>query len=70
VELSVSLRTWLQIGAGLLIIVFGLAQVGAPGFRRTAAAVLFSSTTPSMIFRVCAPHRQRRSRDAARSSWT
>jgi sulfite exporter TauE/SafE len=34
VELSVSLRTWLQISAGLLIIVFGLAQLGAPGFRR------------------------------------
>lgn len=34
VELSVGLRTWLQIGAGLLIIVFGLAQLGVPGFRR------------------------------------
>ncbi|MDX8143196.1 sulfite exporter TauE/SafE family protein [Lentzea sp. BCCO 10_0061] len=33
VELSVGLRTWLQIGAGLLIIVFGLAQLGVPGFR-------------------------------------
>ncbi|UUV29955.1 sulfite exporter TauE/SafE family protein [Amycolatopsis roodepoortensis] len=34
VELSVGARTWLQIGAGLLIIVFGLAQLGVPGFRR------------------------------------
>ena len=34
VELSVGLRTWLQIGAGLLIIVFGLAQLGVPGFSR------------------------------------
>lgn len=34
VELSVGLRTWLQISAGLLIIVFGLAQLGVPGFRR------------------------------------
>ena len=33
VELSVGLRTWLQIGAGVLIIVFGLAQLGVPGFR-------------------------------------
>jgi uncharacterized protein len=33
VELSVGARTWLQIGAGLLIIVFGLAQLGVPGFR-------------------------------------
>lgn len=32
-ELSVGVRTWLQIGAGLLIIVFGLAQLGVPGFR-------------------------------------
>ncbi|MGH3490178.1 MAG: sulfite exporter TauE/SafE family protein [Actinopolymorphaceae bacterium] len=32
VELPVSVRTWLQIGAGLLIIVFGLAQLGVPGF--------------------------------------
>ncbi|GAA4412570.1 hypothetical protein GCM10023148_06370 [Actinokineospora soli] len=32
-ELSVGLRTWLQIGAGLLIVVFGLAQLGVPGFR-------------------------------------
>ncbi|MGY0499393.1 urease accessory protein UreH domain-containing protein [Nocardia sp. FBN12] len=32
-ELSVGTRTWLQIGAGLLIIVFGLAQLGVPGFR-------------------------------------
>ncbi|AIG80439.1 Hypothetical protein AJAP_38265 [Amycolatopsis japonica] len=34
VELSVGARTWLQIGAGLLVIVFGLAQLGVPGFRR------------------------------------
>ncbi|MEV4158424.1 sulfite exporter TauE/SafE family protein [Nocardia salmonicida] len=34
VELSVVLRTWLQIGAGALIIVFGLAQLGVPGFKR------------------------------------
>ena len=33
VELSVGVRTWLQIGAGLLVIVFGLAQLGVPGFR-------------------------------------
>ncbi|MCK9929938.1 sulfite exporter TauE/SafE family protein [Frankia sp. Mgl5] len=33
VELSADARTWLQIGAGLLIIVFGLAQLGVPGFR-------------------------------------
>lgn len=32
-ELSVALRTWLQLGAGALIIVFGLAQLGVPGFR-------------------------------------
>ncbi|NGY61281.1 hypothetical protein G7043_20355 [Lentzea sp. NEAU-D13] len=34
VELEVGVRTWLQIGAGLLIVVFGLAQLGVPGFRR------------------------------------
>ncbi|MCK9899294.1 sulfite exporter TauE/SafE family protein [Frankia sp. Cpl3] len=34
VELSVDARTWLQIGAGLLIVLFGLAQLGVPGFRR------------------------------------
>jgi sulfite exporter TauE/SafE len=33
VQLSVGTRTWLQIGAGLLIIVLGLAQLGVPGFR-------------------------------------
>ncbi|MCE7004577.1 sulfite exporter TauE/SafE family protein [Kibdelosporangium philippinense] len=33
-ELSVGARTWLQIGAGLLIVVFGLAQLGVPGFRK------------------------------------
>jgi len=26
-------RTWLQVGAGLLVICFGLAQLGVPGFR-------------------------------------
>jgi sulfite exporter TauE/SafE len=34
VQLSVTTRTWLQIGAGLLIVAFGLAQLGVPGFRR------------------------------------
>ncbi|MBB5161743.1 sulfite exporter TauE/SafE family protein [Mycobacterium sp. AZCC_0083] len=34
VQLSPGVRTWLQIGAGLLIITFGLAQLGVPGFRR------------------------------------
>lgn len=33
VALSIGFRTWLQIGAGVLIIVFGLAQLGVPGFR-------------------------------------
>jgi sulfite exporter TauE/SafE len=33
VQLSVGARTWLQIGAGLLIIVLGLSQLGVPGFR-------------------------------------
>lgn len=33
-QLSVGARTWLQLGAGALIIVFGLAQLGVPGFRR------------------------------------
>lgn len=33
-QLSVGARTWLQLGAGVLIIVFGLAQLGMPGFRR------------------------------------
>src|SRR5690606_31382587 len=33
VQLSTGARTWLQIGAGLLIIAFGLAQLGVPGFR-------------------------------------
>ncbi|WP_405139110.1 sulfite exporter TauE/SafE family protein [Nocardia sp. NBC_01388] len=33
VQLSTGTRTWLQIGAGLLIVVFGLAQLGVPGFR-------------------------------------
>lgn len=32
-QLSAGLRTWLQIGAGLLIITFGLAQLDVPGFR-------------------------------------
>lgn len=34
VQLSTAARTWLQLGAGLLIITFGLAQLGMPGFRR------------------------------------
>jgi len=34
VQLSAGARTWLQIGAGLLIITFGLAQLRVPGFRR------------------------------------
>jgi sulfite exporter TauE/SafE len=34
VEISVGFRTWLQIGAGLLVVVFGLAQLDVPGFRR------------------------------------
>jgi sulfite exporter TauE/SafE len=33
VQLSVGVRTWLQIGAGVVIIVFGMAQLGVPGFR-------------------------------------
>ena len=33
VQLSVGTRTGLQIVAGLLVMVFGLAQLGAPGFR-------------------------------------
>lgn len=38
VQLSPGARTWLQIGAGLLIITFGLAQLGFPGFRRIVIA--------------------------------
>lgn len=34
VQLSVGTRTALQLGAGVLIIVFGLAQLDVPGFRR------------------------------------
>lgn len=33
VQISPGVRMWLQIGAGLLIITFGLAQLGVPGFR-------------------------------------
>lgn len=33
-QLSLGARTGLQIGAGLLVITFGLAQLGVPGFRR------------------------------------
>ncbi|UGT44003.1 sulfite exporter TauE/SafE family protein [Nocardia yamanashiensis] len=33
VQLSAGVRSWLQICAGLLIVVFGLAQLGVPGFR-------------------------------------
>jgi len=34
VQLSMGVRTTLQLVAGALIIAFGLAQLGAPGFRR------------------------------------
>ncbi|MBN9635537.1 MAG: sulfite exporter TauE/SafE family protein, partial [Actinobacteria bacterium] len=34
VQLSIGARTGIQIVAGLLIISFGLAQLGVPGFRR------------------------------------
>ncbi|MDH6244028.1 sulfite exporter TauE/SafE family protein [Mycobacterium sp. OTB74] len=34
VQLSIGARTGLQIAAGLLVITFGLAQLGVPGFRR------------------------------------
>ncbi len=34
VQLSVGLRTAIQLGAGALVVVFGLAQLGVPGFRR------------------------------------
>lgn len=33
VQLSVGVRTMAQIAAGVLIVVFGLAQLGVPGFR-------------------------------------
>jgi uncharacterized protein len=33
VQISPGVRTWLQIAAGLLIITFGLAQLGVPGLR-------------------------------------
>ncbi|GGM60480.1 hypothetical protein GCM10012275_34510 [Longimycelium tulufanense] len=33
VQLSAGVRTWLQLLAGGLIMVFGLAQLGVPGFR-------------------------------------
>lgn len=33
VQLSVGMRTMAQIAAGVLIVVFGLAQLGVPGFR-------------------------------------
>lgn len=39
VELSVHARTALQIGAGLLVVTFGLAQLGVPGFRRIVITV-------------------------------
>ena len=32
-QLSVGLRTMTQIAAGLLVVIFGLAQLGVPGFR-------------------------------------
>ncbi len=34
IQLSVSTRTTAQLLAGLLVVVFGLAQLGVPGFRR------------------------------------
>lgn len=34
VQLSLGVRTVVQLAAGVLIIVFGLAQLGVPGFRR------------------------------------
>ncbi|CPT96429.1 urease accessory protein UreH domain-containing protein [Mycobacteroides abscessus] len=33
-QLSVGTRTWLQLGAGVLIVALGFAQLGVPGFRR------------------------------------
>jgi len=33
VQLSVTVRTMTQIAAGVLVVVFGLAQLGVPGFR-------------------------------------
>src|SRR5207249_324874 len=33
VQLSIGARSWLQIAAGLVIVTFGLAQLGVPGFR-------------------------------------
>lgn len=35
-QLSIGARIWLQIGAGLLIVILGLAHLGLPGFRRIA----------------------------------
>lgn len=37
-QLSTGTRTWLQLVAGGVIIVFGLAQLGVPGFRRVVVA--------------------------------
>lgn len=34
VQLSIGARIWLQLAAGALIIVFGLSQLGVPGFSR------------------------------------
>lgn len=34
VQLSLGARNLLQLGAGVLVIVFGLAQLGVPGFRK------------------------------------
>jgi sulfite exporter TauE/SafE len=36
VQLSPNIRAVLQLAAGVLIVVFGLAQLGVPGFRRVA----------------------------------
>jgi len=33
VQISLGVRTWVQLGAGIVIVVFGLAQLGVPGFR-------------------------------------
>jgi sulfite exporter TauE/SafE len=38
VQLSVGLRTTAQVAAGVLIIIFGLAQLGVPGFRDISVA--------------------------------
>src|SRR2546421_77306 len=42
VQLSIGARTGLQIGAGLLIVILGLAQLGVPGFRGIVIEPLLS----------------------------